>query len=68
MVSEAVATSVPVLLAELPGRSRRIGDFLAGLRAEDRVRPFHGRLETWQTCALDDTQAAADTVRRWLGF
>ena len=68
MVSEAVATAVPVLLAELPGQSRRIEDFLAGLKAEGRVRPFRGRLETWQTCALDDTQAAADTVRRRLGF
>ena len=68
MVSEAVATAVPVLLAELPGRSRRIAAFLAGLKAEGRVRPFRGRLETWQTCPLDDTQAAADTVRRRLGF
>ncbi len=68
MVSEAVATAVPVLLAELPGRSRRIAAFLAGLKADGRVRPFHGRLETWQTSPLDDTQAAADTVRRRLGF
>ncbi len=68
MVSEAVATAAPVLLAELPGRSRRIGAFLAGLVADQRVRPFRGRLETWQTAPLDDTQAAADTVRRRLGF
>ncbi len=32
MVSEAVATAAPVLIAELPGRSRRIGAFLDGLR------------------------------------
>ncbi len=68
MVSEAVATAAPVLLAELPGRSRRIEAFLAGLKADGRVRPFRGRLETWQTSPLDDTQAAADTVRRRLGF
>ena len=68
MVSEAVATVAPVLLAELPGRSRRIEAFLAGLKADGRVRPFRGRLETWQTSPLDDTQAAADTVRRRLGF
>jgi mitochondrial fission protein ELM1 len=68
MVSEAVATSAPVLLAELPGRSRRIGAFLDGLKAEGRVRPFLGRLETWQASPLDDTPLAADMVRRRLGF
>jgi mitochondrial fission protein ELM1 len=68
MVSEAVATAAPVLLAELPGRSRRIGAFLDGLKAEGRVRPFRGQFETWQTSPLDDTQAAADMVRRRLGF
>ncbi len=68
MVSEAVATAVPVLLAELPGRSRRIGAFLDGLRAEGRVRPFAGRLDLWPTSPLDDTAEAADTLRRRLGF
>lgn len=68
MVSEAVATAVPVLLAELPGRSRRIGAFLHGLRQDGRVRPFRGRLEMWETSPLDDTQAAADTLRQRLGF
>ena len=68
MVSEAVATAAPVLIAELPGRSRRIGAFLDGLRSDGRVRTFQGRLEMWQTSPLDDTQEAADTVRRRLGF
>jgi mitochondrial fission protein ELM1 len=68
MVSEAVATSAPVLLAELPGRSRRIGVFTEGLLADGRVRPFSGRLETWQTSPLDDTQAAADEMRYRLGL
>lgn len=68
MVSEAVATPVPVLLARLPGRSRRIRAFTAALQADGRVRPFTGRLEMWHTAALDDTQEAADTVRRRLGF
>jgi mitochondrial fission protein ELM1 len=68
MVSEAVATSAPVLLAALPGRSRRIGAFTEGLLADGRVRPFSGRLETWQTSPLDDTQAAADEMRHRLGF
>ena len=68
MVSEAVATAAPVFIAELPGRSRRIGAFLEGLRADGRVRRFQGRLEMWQTSPLDDTQLAADTVRRRLGL
>ncbi len=68
MVSEAVATAAPVLLAELPGRSRRIAAFLDGLRADGRVRRFAGRFETWPTAPLDDTAEAADTLRRRLGF
>ena len=68
MVSEAVATAVPVLIAELPGHSRRIGAFLDGLGRDGRVRSFRGRLEMWHTSPLDDTQEAADTVRRRLGF
>ncbi len=68
MVSEAVATAAPVLIAELPGSSRRIGAFLRGLQADGRTRSFQGRLEMWQTAPLDDTQEAADTVRRRLGF
>ncbi len=68
MVSEAVATAVPVLVAELPGRSRRIGTFLAGLRTDGRIRPFRGRMEAWYATPLDDTQEAADTIRRRLGL
>lgn len=68
MVSEAVATNAPVLLARLPGRSARIGRFLDGLLADGRIRPFHGRLETWDTAPLDDTAAAAQEMRRRLGF
>ena len=68
MVSEAVATVAPVLLVELPGRSRRIGQFLHGLEQEGRVRQFRGRLELWPTSPLDDTQLAADILRRRLGF
>ena len=68
MVSEAVATSAPVLLAALPGRSRRIGLFLRGLAGEGRVRPFEGRLEQWAARPLDDTAEAADEMRRRLGL
>ncbi len=66
MVSEAVATCAPVLLAALPGRSRRIRLFNRLLIADGRVRPFAGRLDLWPAAPIDDTQAAADDVRRRL--
>jgi mitochondrial fission protein ELM1 len=68
MVSEAAATSAPVLVAPLPGRSRRIGRFLQGLTADGRIRPFAGRLDLWPVAPLDDTPMAADQMRRRLGF
>lgn len=67
MVSEAVATAAPVLLAELPGRSRRIGVFHDALLAEGRMRMFQGRFETWNTAPLDDTPLAAAELRHRLG-
>ncbi len=66
MLSEAVATSAPVMLARLPGRSRRIGQFTAELIADGRVRPFAGRWAPWQTAPLDDTAEVAAEVRRRL--
>jgi mitochondrial fission protein ELM1 len=68
MVSEAVATSAPVLLAALPGRSRRIRRFNHYLQEDGRVRPFAGRLDLWPVTPIDDTQAAADEMRRRLDF
>jgi uncharacterized protein len=65
MVSEAVATAAPVLLAKLPGRSRRNALFTDGLLREGRVREFAGRLEMWPVKPLDDTpEAAAEMCRR----
>jgi mitochondrial fission protein ELM1 len=66
MVSEAVATHAPVLLAELPGRSRRIELFLRTLKEAGRARPFAGRLEYWPVLPLDDTAEAAGEMRRRL--
>jgi mitochondrial fission protein ELM1 len=68
MVSEAVATTAPVLLAELPGRSKRISLFLRGLFREDRVRVFAGRLKTWPVQPIDDTGMAGAEVARRLGL
>jgi mitochondrial fission protein ELM1 len=65
MISEAVATSAPVMLAKLPGRSRRNNLFTESLLRDGRVRAFTGRLELWPTAPLDDTpQAAAEMCRR----
>jgi mitochondrial fission protein ELM1 len=68
MVSEAVATSVPVYLVRLPGKSARIGAFMDALVADGRVRDFAGRLELWDTQPMDDTAEAGEQMRRRLGF
>jgi mitochondrial fission protein ELM1 len=66
MVSEAVATSAPVLLAGLPGSSRRIDAFHQALLDEGRIRRFAGRCEVWPTAPLDDTPFAGAELRRRL--
>jgi mitochondrial fission protein ELM1 len=68
MVSEAVATSAPVYLVRLPGKSARIGLFMDALVKDGRVRDFAGRLELWPAAPLDDTAAAAAELRRRLGL
>ncbi len=68
MVSEAAATSAPVMLAPLPGRSRRNGLFREEMIAQGRVKPFLGRYEPWPVAPLDDTPEAAQEMRRRLGF
>ena len=68
MVSEAAATNAPVLFAELPGKSRRIGLFLNGLINDGRIRPFQGRLETWPLQPIDDTRMAAAEMCHRLGL
>jgi uncharacterized protein len=68
MVSEAVATSAPVFLARLPGKSSRIGAFMDALVQDGRVRDFAGKLELWDTAPLDDTEWAGQELRRRLGL
>jgi mitochondrial fission protein ELM1 len=68
MISEAAATSAPVMFAPLPGSSRRQGIFLRTLMDEDRIRPFEGRFSTWPVTPLNDTPAAAAEMRHRLGF
>ncbi|MEJ0045128.1 MAG: mitochondrial fission ELM1 family protein [Rhodospirillales bacterium] len=68
MMSEAVATRAPVLLAELPGSSRRISLFMQLLLEEGRARQFCGQVEYWPVQPMDDTAAAAAEVRARLKF
>lgn len=67
MVSEAVATAAPVMVVDLPGRSRRISAFIDTLQEAGRVRRFAGRWEEWDVSPLDDTPMAAGELRRRLG-
>ena len=57
-----------LLLANLPGRSRRNALFTEGLLRDGRVRTFAGRLEMWPVAPLDDTPAAAAEMCRRLGL
>jgi hypothetical protein len=68
MLSEAAATAAPLLIARLPGRSRRLAAFRDGLVAAGRARLFDGTLPTWPVTPLDDTPAAAAEVSRRLGL
>ena len=68
MISEAVATDAPVMIASLPGSWRRQSLFLKPLLDADRVRRFDGRFSAWKVSPLDDTPAAAAEMRRRLGF
>jgi mitochondrial fission protein ELM1 len=67
MISEAAATEAPVMVAELPGRSRRIAAFTTGLLAARRIRLYAGRCDVWPCAALDDTDMAAAALRDRLG-
>ena len=68
MISEAAATTAPVMVASLPGSWRRGELFLKPLLDEDRIRPFQGRFSTWKVAPMNDTPEAAAEMRRRLGL
>jgi mitochondrial fission protein ELM1 len=68
MTSEACATGKPVYVVELPGRSRRIGQFHEMLRTDGVTRRFAGTLEAWTYAPLDDTERAAAAICARLGW
>jgi uncharacterized protein len=68
MISEAAASTAPVMVASLPGSWRRGEMFLKPLLDEDRIRPFQGRFCTWKVAPMNDTPEAAAEMRRRLGL
>jgi len=66
MISEAAATTAPVMVAPLPGHWQRQTLFMRPLIDEDRIRPFEGRFATWKVAPLNDTPAAAAEMCRRL--
>ncbi|OAG73530.1 nucleoside-diphosphate-sugar epimerase [Gluconobacter japonicus] len=66
MISEAAATTAPVMILPLPGKSTRIGRFVETLQNAGRIRPFSPDLEPWSVHPLDDTPAAAREMRQRL--
>jgi hypothetical protein len=68
MISEAVATPAPVMVAELPGRSRRNRLFMRDLVDAGRVRPYVGRFEHWPVEPVDDTEVVAAEMCRRFGY
>ena len=72
MISEAAATSAPVLVAPLPGRSRRQALFLQTMRDAGRIRMFSQHYDQhfapWSVQPMNDTPEAAYEMCRRLGL
>lgn len=66
MVSEACSTGKPVFLVSLEGGSAKFRKLHEALARDGVVRPFAGRLETWDYPPLDDTNRVAEEIRRRL--
>ena len=63
MISEALATGLPVETFDLDGRARRHEMFVDNLICQDMVQPFTGEPEPPQAHApLDATRTAADAI------
>ena len=68
MVSEACATGKPVQTIALEGGTERLRAFHRGLIEDGHTRPFEGRLESWDTKPLLETQDCAKLVREKLAL
>lgn len=66
MVSEAASTGKPVMIAPLPGGSRKFNAFHQEMLKDGVTRPFDGHLEHWDYPPLKDTEmAAAQALERF---
>lgn len=68
MVSEACSTGKPVLVARLPGRSKRFDQFYESLLKRGLIQWFDGRLMQWQNSRLDEMDRIAKAVRARFGW
>lgn len=68
MISEACSTGKPVLVARLPGRSKRFEQFYDGLLRRGLIQWFDGRLMQWENTRLDDMDHIARDIRDRLGW
>jgi uncharacterized protein len=66
MVSEAAATGKPVHVVPLEGGSAKFARFHRAMEEAGITRPFHGTIESWSYCPLDETARAAALIRERL--
>ena len=66
MISEALSTGKPVMLARVPGKARRFEIFFGALEREGFIRWFDGALEIWPNKPLDDMKIVAGEVWKLL--
>ena len=62
MLVEACATGTPVYVLPLSGTPGKFARLHADLEAHGAVRPYLGRLETWQYPPLQETRRIADIL------
>lgn len=68
MISEALAAKKPLLIAKLPGDSKRFEYFIQSLIEDGLARYFTGRFELFATPGEDEMPRVADAVKRRLGL
>ena len=66
MVSEAATTGKPISILQLAGGSPKFSRFHAAMAARGITRGFAGRLDRWSYAPIDETERAAEAVRRIL--
>jgi uncharacterized protein len=64
MVSDAATTGKPISILRLAGGSPKFSRFLAAMAKRGITRDFAGRLGHWTYAPIDETERAAEAVRR----